>query len=125
MDINIWLVLMLMVEVHILADFHLQGIMADMKQRSWWAGFPERYKDDYIPVLALHGFEWSLLTMLPLLLLTWPAMGWWFPALVVVNATIHAYVDHRKANDLSMDLWADQSIHLAQIGVSFAIGVML
>lgn len=30
------IVLILMLLAHIFADFHLQGILADMKQEQWW-----------------------------------------------------------------------------------------
>lgn len=49
--------------LHVVEDFHLQGLLADMKQKSWWLnnvfskGFDHKYDKDYLAALALHGFE--------------------------------------------------------------------
>jgi hypothetical protein len=32
------LMLLFMIWLHIFADYHLQGILANMKQKSWWMG---------------------------------------------------------------------------------------
>ena len=110
------LIILLMLAMHVIEDFHLQGRMADMKQRSWWkANAPSRYKDDYIPVILLHGMEWSILVSLPLLAATGLDVGWWFFIMVVANGLVHAGVDHLKCNSFKIGLIADQSIHMAQI----------
>ena len=78
--------LLMMVLMHIIEDFHLQGKMAVMKQKMWWMAklwestqdltsmedrtdlyrrTMEKYGRDYIPVLLLHGFEWSMFIHIP------------------------------------------------------------
>ena len=46
-------ILLLMIFLHIIDDFNLQGIMASMKQKEWWKSHPEYtklYKFDWLPV---------------------------------------------------------------------------
>ncbi len=113
-----WLVIFIfMLTMHVIEDFHLQGRMADMKQKAFWAPYAEErpmYSHDYIVVLLLHGFEWSVLTSLPLLLVPGLNPDVWV-ALVAVNAIIHALVDHCKCNLFRINLRQDQSYHILQI----------
>lgn len=54
------MVLILMLLAHFFADFHLQGILADMKQEQWWRkqeGYNSKYKYDYLAALAIHSAE--------------------------------------------------------------------
>lgn len=108
-------VLLLMLAMHVIEDFHLQGRMADMKQRSWWSQYPEMYDRDYIAVLILHGMEWSVLVSLPLLLVTGLDMPPAVVLAIVANGLIHAYVDDLKANRLRIDLITDQTVHIIQM----------
>lgn len=124
-DASVWVVLLLMVAMHVIEDFHLQGRMAEMKQRSWWEGYPEMYSGDWVPVILLHGMEWSVLVSLPLLLLTGLDVGWWFAAMVTANGLIHAGVDHLKANDFKIDLVRDQTAHMAQIVAALCVTMVM
>lgn len=116
-------VVALMIFCHIIDDYRLQGILASMKQRSWWEeNYPERlYKYDYIMALAMHSISWSFMIMLPVA----AYMGFRptniFFVMFVVNSVIHALVDDLKANKHKINLIVDQSIHLVQIAVTATV----
>ncbi len=57
-----------MVFLHIIDDYLLQGVLAEMKQRDWWRKqYPERmYNYDYVMALAMHSLSWSFMIMLPI-----------------------------------------------------------
>ena len=58
--------------MHVVADFNLQGIIASMKQKTWWQkqeGYDEEDNgNDYKFPLFWHSLQWSFCIMLPLLL---------------------------------------------------------
>ena len=60
--------LLLMIFLHIVDDYYLQGILASMKQKEWWhKAAPEKmYRYDYIVALIMHGFSWAFMIMLPI-----------------------------------------------------------
>lgn len=122
-----WLLVMMIV-LHIFADFHLQGILADMKQKSWWEeqeykiikkkkdygdGIEWIYYMDYIPALWLHAFEWSFIICIPLLWFI--GFDWSIFVALIINTMLHAYIDHLKCNTLQINLIQDQLLHFAQI----------
>lgn len=116
-------VLIMMVFCHICDDYYLQGILASMKQRSWWIqNAPEAmYKNDYRVALAVHAFSWSFMILLPVLFV----LGWSITkkllVVFVVNWIIHGVVDDLKANRKLISLVVDQGIHLMQILVTWAV----
>lgn len=116
-------VIVLMIFCHIIDDYRLQGILASMKQRSWWEeNYPERlYKYDYIIALAMHAISWSFMIMLPVA----AYMGFrptnFFFVMLAVNSVIHVFVDDLKANKHKINLIVDQSIHLVQIIVTAVV----
>ena len=120
-----WLILLAMVFCHIVDDYYLQavGVLAMMKQRSWWEKeYPQKmYRYDYIVALAVHSFSWAFMVMLPTVL--W--LNWNPPALFIIlffgNALVHGIVDHTKANLLKINLIVDQSIHLLQITLTYLL----
>lgn len=116
-----FLTLPLMVLCHVVEDFHIQGRMADMKQRSFWEPYGRMYAWDHVPVLLLHGFEWSMFVSLPILITSWSSVSAGFMAVVVANGLIHSLVDHLKCNSLKLSLVQDQAIHILQIVVLLAI----
>lgn len=114
---------LLCVFFHFVADFTLQGCLADLKQKAWWLkqcvehniSF-DKYRKDYITALIIHSAYWSILTFAPL---------WAFIEdirvvllMLLVNIAIHAFVDDVKANRLLINLQQDQLAHLAQIIVT-------
>ena len=110
--------LLLMLWLHVLADFHLQDILARMKQRSWWLsqeGYGDRYRNDWAIAMWIHAFEWTFVVMLPLMYrLNWqPTRN--YILIFVGQMFIHAVVDHMKANMRVLSLVGDQLIHVCQI----------
>lgn len=120
------IVLILMLLAHFFADFHLQGILADMKQEQWWKkqdGYNSKYKHDYLAALAIHSAEWTLWTMMPLILL--PHLDLCiFLLLAALNMVVHSLTDNSKANYKDINLIQDQIIHLAQIAFTYAAMVV-
>ena len=115
--------LLLMILMHIVDDYYLQGILASMKQKKWWLeqkGYKDMYKNDYTMALLMHSMSWSIMILLPVMIFTTTpgAVIWTF---FVINALIHYYVDNLKANELKINLVEDQSVHLLQILTTWAI----
>ena len=121
----------MMLFCHVIEDFHLQGILADMKQKCWWCNqFTEygkglkpntmkKYDKDYIVALLMHGFEWSVFVHIP--------MMWFYGfepiifASIIINALVHSFVDDLKCNKMMTNLIQDQILHIIQIAVTVAI----
>ena len=108
-------VLFVMIFAHIVDDYYLQGILAKMKQKSWWKenSPDELYKRDYIVALLMHAFSWSFMINLPTLLVSRNYIL--MCIFMVINTYIHACVDNEKANKHSINLVIDQTFHLIQI----------
>lgn len=114
--------------MHIFADFHLQGILANMKQYSWWInqeGFNKKYKDDYIIALLIHSFEWSFAIHIPILFYNLEFIDIKYSIIFImslmINTFIHAYIDNLKANNHKINLIQDQLIHFGQVILIFIL----
>lgn len=114
------ILLFAMVFLHIVDDYYLQGILASMKQKSWWEkNAPDPlYKNDYKIALIEHAFSWTFMIMLPITVLmvinnNILVVPW--TVAFVVNWVIHGWTDHLKANVHNMSLVVDQVIHVCQI----------
>ena len=125
-----WVICLLfaMIWFHILDDFVMQGILAQLKQKKWWAeNAPDSlYKNDYKVALLVHSFSWAFSINLPVLVYALffqilPAIILPYFILLVVNMIIHCIVDNLKANKLEINLIADQSIHFIQILISWVV----
>ena len=125
------LILLCMFFMHIVDDYYLQGILASMKQKSWWEkNAPDPlYKNDYKIALIEHAFSWTFMMMLPAIVYT-AIIGtmlpvWFIVVFFILNVTIHALVDNAKANEKTINLIQDQSIHFIQIICTWlALGVL-
>ena len=106
-------ILMCMVFMHIVDDFYLQGILANMKQKSWWEknAPQEMYKNDYLMALIIHGYSWSFMIHLPIMVF----LNRFSSGGLIISALLHAWVDNFKANKSSINLIEDQSFHIVQI----------
>ena len=115
------MIFLTMIFLHIVDDYYLQGILAQMKQKKFWKeqAPDELYKYDYIWALIMHAFSWTFMIMLPLTFAS--QIDPVFYILFVANLAIHAYVDDLKANKHKINLWHDQLIHLTQIVLTFII----
>ena len=122
-------VLLIMVQMHIIDDYCLQGKLASFKQKRWWEeNYPDKmYRHDYLMALFLHAFSWTFMTMLPVMVyrLLLGDLPLWCYGVFAVNWLIHGVVDHFKANKLAINLIADQSIHLVQVAVTWVVLVLL
>lgn len=117
---NYFFVLLWMIFFHIVDDYYLQGWLASAKQESYWKenAPDEKYKHDYIWALIMHSFSWSFMIMLPIAYVNGFDISYGFVIIFAFNVAIHAFVDNAKANWKLINLWQDQLIHLAQIGVT-------
>lgn len=115
--------LILMVFLHIIDDYNLQGWLASAKQREWWKNnAPSKlYKYDYILALLTHSFSWSFMIMFPIALHMSFNIDYIFIIILFANMFIHAFIDDLKANKKKINLWTDQIIHMAQIIITFFI----
>lgn len=122
----------LVLALHHLADYNLQGALCHLKQESFWrkacrecewcsetVAF-RKYGRDYRAGLACHALYWTLVTYAPLIFhpLTPSAFAW---GLIIANSAFHYWVDDLKANRWRINLVQDQLLHLAQICVTFAV----
>lgn len=116
-------ILLTMVFCHIVDDYYLQGWLASAKQRKWWKdNAPDKlYRYDYIAALIMHSLSWSFMIMLPIAILQSFNVTLWFFIAFVINAAVHAVTDHTKANLLKINLITDQSVHMAQILLTFIL----
>lgn len=110
-----------MIFMHIVDDYYLQGILAQMKQRTWWReNWPqEQYKHDYIMALIEHAFSWTFMVHAPIFL--WmviynvsKSIGY-VMIIFLCHVIIHVVTDDAKANFYNINLIQDQLIHLFQI----------
>ena len=110
-----------MIFMHIVDDYYLQGILAQLKQKDWWKeNAPEKlYKYDYIIALLMHSFSWAFLIMLPIAISNCLKIDRIFIIALIVNCLIHMIVDDLKANRKRINLIIDQAIHLLQILITF------
>ena len=114
-------VLASMLFMHVVDDYYLQGILANLKQRSYWEEHaPDpMYWYDYLVALLMHSLSWSFCIMLPTVALRGFAWNADVTALFTFNIVIHAVVDDAKANRRKINLITDQAIHLVQILMTF------
>lgn len=106
-----------MLYMHIIDDYVLQGVLAQMKCKSWWEkNYPdELYKNDYRTALRMHSFSWAFSVMLPIAIYYKFNIGIPFAIMLFANAIIHEFIDDLKANKKTMNLCVDQMVHVMQI----------
>ena len=113
-------ILVLMMLGHLVADYTLQGWLADGKQESWWkkicgGEIPDKYRHDYIAALVCHSLYWSIFVCAPFY-----ASSHFLPAIILTTG-VHAVVDDLKANRKKLNLVQDQLIHFLQISLTFVV----
>ena len=113
--------ILLMILGHLLADYTLQGWLAQAKSKSWWRqNFQEheleKVRHDWQAALICHSLYWSILTLLPL----YGKSECWYVYVLVYNV-IHAVIDDLKCNQKKINLVQDQLLHLVQIVVTYLI----
>lgn len=120
---SVFFILVLIIFMHIVDDYYLQGWLASAKQKKWWnENAPQKlYRRDYIMALIMHSFSWAFMIMLPIAIDRQFAVTWIYAVALIVNATVHGIVDNLKANKLKINLIEDQSIHIMQIVTTFTV----
>ena len=120
-------ILVLMVFMHIVDDYYLQGWLASAKQKKWWQeNAPQKlYRHDYIMALVMHSFSWAFMIMLPIAIDRQFAVTWIYAVALIVNATVHGITDNLKANKLKINLIQDQSLHIVQILITFILYLII
>ena len=120
----------LMLFLHIVDDYYLQGILASMKQKEWWKknAPDELYKNDYIIALLEHAFSWTFMIMLvPTIYLYFNPSNCLYRLYILafcINWLIHTIVDDYKANERQINLIQDQLIHIIQIFITWIIFIL-
>ena len=115
------LILFIMIFCHLIDDYKLQGILANMKQRQWWKENANKYmyRNDYKVALIEHAFSWSFMITLPFLVISFIQNNSFLMILLVIsyfmNTIVHAFIDNLKANKYVINLVEDQFAHLIQI----------
>lgn len=118
-------ILFVMIFAHIVDDYYLQGILASLKQKTWWENqksYKPMYKYDYIVALIMHAFSWSFMISLPILYFGFTK---WIVVAIILNTIIHGIVDDLKANKHKINLIMDQSIHIVQIVITWILLVLI
>lgn len=120
---NALFVLASMFFMHVVADFKLQGIMASMKQKTWWQkqeGYDEEDNgNDYKFPLFWHSLQWSFCIMFPLFIADNLKINVVSLIFFCLNTYCHYIIDDEKANKHYINLVSDQFIHLLQIVGTF------
>ena len=116
-------IFLLMIFLHIIDDFCLQGWMASAKQKDWWKenAPQELYKYDWLCALIMHSLSWAFMIMLPIALAQGFCIDGAFVRLFILNSMWHAWMDHKKANAKVANLWIDQVFHISQIATTFYV----
>ncbi len=124
------LILFIMLFLHLVDDYYLQGVFAKMKQKKWWEDNVNDpillmlYKNDYKVALVEHAFSWTFMIMLPTMICMFYTGNYMVSSYCVcfiINLIIHAWVDHLKANVQNYSLLTDQTTHVAQVFATWTI----
>lgn len=113
--------LFIMLFLHIVDDYYLQGILASIKQKKWWRENAPAllYQNDWVMALFEHAFSWSFMITLPWLvmsIITQNNMGFFLLTFFyILNTILHAFIDDLKANKGIFNLIDDQVCHFVQI----------
>lgn len=123
-------ILVFMLFLHIVDDYYLQGILAQMKQKSWWTDKIDNfetsiYNKDYLVALFMHGFSWSVMITLPIIISRGFVVDLQMFIIICANGILHSLVDNLKANHKILNLWQDQLIHMLQIALMYIVFMLI
>lgn len=109
-----------MIFLHVIADYKIQdNFISTYKQKKNWEEYikkDKQYRYDYIVVLLVHSFSWSIITFLPLLLELKSMIV--FSIIILINTIFHSIVDDLKTNKFTLNLIEDQFCYLGQIVIT-------
>lgn len=111
---------------HVIADYNLQGILANFKQVKWWKENYHTDKDEQNAEAALriHSGSWAFMVMLPIMLFMLITKQYNFHFYIIalgINSIIHSFVDDMKCNEELILYKTDQYIHMGQIFITWFI----
>lgn len=111
------IILLSMFFLHIVDDYYLQGVLANLKQKDWWRkNVPDKmFRYDYLIALIEHAFSWSFMIHIPIMVYLTTLN----PYTLIINMIIHAFIDDLKANKYMINLTTDQIFHFIQIMVTY------
>ena len=122
---NNGILLLLIIFLHVVADFNMQGVMADLKQKDFWKKYDKKYQFDYVMPLIGHAFQWSFTIHLPMTIVAVVTqkncLELYVCMSIVFHTILHAWIDTLKANDHKTTLIQDQFYHMLQIIFIWAI----
>lgn len=125
LNMNNGILLLLILFLHVYADFNMQGIMADMKQKEWWKKYPQKYQFDYVMPLIGHAFQWAFMVHVPeiiyIVMTNSSGLEIYCCMSIIFHTILHAWIDTLKANDHKTTLIQDQFYHLLQLIVIWAV----
>ena len=128
-EINIQLIpflLPIMTFCHVIADYNLQGILANFKQVKWWEQNYHTDKDEQNAETALriHSGSWSFMIMFPIMIYMFITKQYNFYFYIIslsVNSLIHSFIDDMKCNEGMINYYTDQYCHMRQIAITWLV----
>ena len=124
-NMNNGILLLLIIFLHVLADFNMQSVIVQMKSKYYSKKYDEKYQFDYVMPLIGHSFQWSFMVNLPMTIAaiyTGTNFLEMFVCMsIVFNAVLHAGIDTLKANDHKTTLIQDQFYHMLQLILLWAV----
>ena len=120
------MVLVLMIFMHLVDDYKLQGILSNLKQKDWWEeNYPDAlYKKDYIVALLEHAFMNSVMVHIPIYFLLCKDRFSLFITFFTIFIS-HAFIDNIKANLKICNLFTDQLLHILIIILTYILYLRL
>ena len=112
-------VFLLMILGHLIADYPLQGWLAQAKHREYWQRASSKYKYDYLAALAGHSTMWGIIVFLPVLYFWGDYLHWYQYLNLVQLICFHFVIDDLKANRGKINLIQDQFFHFCQICLAY------
>lgn len=121
------IILMLMFLCHFLADYPLQGWLAQAKNKLYWK--ETKTPHDWVMALICHAMMWGIMIYLPIFFIGEIDFGglvevsFWLT--LPLNIVLHFIIDNAKANEHKIDLITDQYLHFLQISITWSFYVLL
>ena len=111
---------------HVIADYNLQGVLANFKQTKWWKENYHTDKDEKNAETALriHSGSWAFMIMLPIMFFMLFTKQYNYDFYIIalgLNSIIHSIIDDAKCNQKIINYYTDRHIHMFQIGLTWLI----
>ncbi len=102
-------ILLLMIFLRIVDDFHIQGCLEELKQIKWWRDITQedKYKNDYLVALVVHSFSWVFTISLPVFHINNFSISSLLILWFILNVVIHGIIDGMRASKLKINLITD------------------